>query len=221
MDVTPALILAMWTAGLAGGGAIVSNWAIVGPGYNWLLSAVVVVIGGATALAGNVPVGLIATAAALAAGVFARRHQVAAGFFAAAAVGHLVVAVTEGGVVQAVTGTVVLGAITSEMLLGHWFLVDPQLPRWALQRLDLVAGGGLLADIVVIGALGAFGAGDAVMLGALAALVLMTALLVAAVWFSLREPAYSGVMAATGLSYLGVLTAFGVIVVGRLLIAGL
>ena len=53
------------------------------------------------------------------------------------------------------------------------------------------------------------------------ALTVMTALLIAAVWFSLREPGYSGVMAATGLSYLGLLTTFGVIVVGRLLVAGL
>ena len=58
-------------------------------------------------------------------------------------------------------------------------------------------------------------------MGSAGAGVVMTGLLVAAVWFSLKEPAYSGVMAATGLSYLGVLTAFGVVVVGRLLIAGL
>ncbi len=52
-------------------------------------------------------------------------------------------------------------------------------------------------------------------------LAVMTALPVVAVWFSLREPTYSGVMAATGLPYLGVLTAFGVVVVGGLLVAGL
>ena len=59
------------------------------------------------------------------------------------------------------------------------------------------------------------------MIGALVALSVMTGLLVVAVWFSLKEPSYSGVMAATGLSYLGVLTTFGVVVVGRLLVAGL
>ncbi len=48
-------------------------------------------------------------------------------------------------------------------------------------------------------------------------LTLVSALLVAGVSFALREPFYSGVMAATGLSYLAVLTAFGVVVVGRLL----
>lgn len=221
MDVTPALILAMWTAGLAGGASVVSYWAIVGPGYNWLLSGVVVLVGGATALSGNVALGLLATGFAFAAGVLGRRRRVAAALFAVAAVGHLLVAIGEGGVIAALSGTLLLGAMTSEMLLGHWFLVDPQLPRWALQRLDLATGVGLGADIAVIAALGAFGTGDAVMIGAFAALAIMSGLLVAAVWFSLKEPAYSGVMAATGLSYLGVLTSFGVVVVGRLLVAGL
>ena len=59
------------------------------------------------------------------------------------------------------------------------------------------------------------------MIAAMVALSGMTAILVAAVWFSLRETGYSGVMAATGLSYLGVLTAFGAAVVGRQLVAGL
>lgn len=221
MEVTPALILAMWTAGMAAGAATVSRLAIVGVGYNWLLSAVVVAVGGVTALSGNLALGLAATLAALAAGVLGRKHRVAAVFFAIAAGGHLVVAIDEGGVLAAITGTLLLGAMTSEMLLGHWFLVDPQLPRWALQRLALAAGLGLVLDVAVVAALGAFGSGDAVMIGALAALAVLTGLLVAAVWFSLREPAYSGVMAATGLSYLGVLTAFGVVVVGRLLVAGL
>ena len=211
----------MWTAGMAGGAAVVSRLAIVGPGYTWLLSAVVVVVGGATALAGTGIVGLLATAGALAAGVVAKRHDVAAMLFAVAALGHLIVAMDEGGVIQAVTGTLLLGAMTSEMLLGHWFLVDPQLPRWALQRLAVAAGIGLVSDLAVLGVLGAFGSGEGVMIGALVALSVMTGLLVVAVWFSLKEPSYSGVMAATGLSYLGVLTTFGVVVVGRLLVAGL
>lgn len=206
---------------MAGGAAVVAYWTIVGPGYSWLLSSVVVAVGGATALAGDVAIGVVATVAALAAGVAARRNQLAAALFAIAGIGNLAVAVGEAGLVQAVTGTALLGGMTSEMLLGHWFLVDPQLPRRALRRLDVVAGVGLVSDLAVMAALGAFASGDGVMIGALVALAAMTALLVVAVWFSLREPTYSGVMAATGLSYLGVLTAFGVVVVGRLLVAGL
>lgn len=221
MDVTPALILAMWTAGMAAGAALVSYWAIVGPGYGWLLSAVVVIIGGVTALAGDVTIGVVATVVALGAGIMARRQRAAAILFAFAALCHLAVAINEGGVLVAVTGTLLLGAMTSEMLLGHWFLVDPQLPRWALQRLAQAAGLGLVLDVGVVAVLGAFGTGDTVMIAALAALVGLTALLTAGVWYSLKEPGYSGVMAATGLSYLGVLTTFGVVVIGRILLIGL
>jgi len=211
----------MWTVGIAGGAGVVSYWGIVGPGYGWLTAGIVATVGGAAALAGDSFIGLVAAGLALGAGVFARSRRLAALLFGLAALGHLVLAIEDGGVVAAITGSLLLGGMSSEMLLGHWFLVDPQLPRWALQRLDVAAGLGLAADLTVVASLGAFGADDGVMIGAMAAVSVMTALLIAAVWFSLKERAYSGVMAATGLSYLGVLTAFGVVVIGRLLVAGL
>lgn len=219
MDVTPTLILSMWTAGMAGGAAVVSYWGIVGPGFNWLLAAVVVVAGGATALSGNLAIGMVATVFALVAGITGRSHKLASTCFAFAGLGFLAIAAAT-GVVPALSGAILLGGMTSEMALGHWFLVDPRLPRAALQRLALAAGIGVGVDVAVMAGWGAFGAGDAVMTGAFAALAVLAALLAAGVWFSLKEPGYSGVMAATGLSYLGVLTAFGVVVVGRLLVAG-
>jgi hypothetical protein len=45
--------------------------------------------------------------------------------------------------------------------------------------------------------------------------------LMGAVIASLRYPEYSGVMAATGLSYLAVLTSLGGVFLGRALVAGL
>lgn len=63
-------------------------------------------------------------------------------------------------------------------------------------------------------------AADAVFGWAYVALAVMTGLLMLGVWFSLKEPKYTGVMAATGLSYLGVLTAVGALVVGRLIAYG-
>jgi hypothetical protein len=221
MEVTPALVLAMWTSGIAAGAAVVSYWAIVGPGYGWLASGVVVLAGGATALAAESVVGMIATILALAAGIAARNRLPAAVAFGVAAIGFLVLAFEDGGVIAGISGAALLGAMTSEMMLGHWFLVDPKLPRWALQRLAVTAAVALLIDVAVVAALGAFGAGDGVLIAAFVALAVLTALLAVGVWFSLQEPAYSGVMAATGLSYLGLLTAFGVVVVGRLLIEGL
>jgi hypothetical protein len=221
MEVTPALILAMWTAGVAGGAAVVSYWAVVGPGYGWLVSAVVVLIGGATAFTAGSLVGVVATAVALAAGLAARHQRIASILFALASIGFLALALRDGGAFDTISGSLLLGGMTSEMMLGHWFLVDPKLPRWALQRLDVAAAAGVVLDVVVVAALGAFGSSDGVMVAALAVLAVTTALLVVAVWFSLKEAAYSGVMAATGLSYLGVLTTFGVVVVGRLLVEGL
>lgn len=206
---------------MAGGAALVSQWGIVGPGYGLLTSLAITIAGGVTALAGSSSLGIVAALAALAAGLMARRPRIAGALFAVAALGFFAVAVRDGGFLPAVSGSVLLGGMTSEMLLGHWFLVDPQLPRWALQRLGVMAGIGLVAEVAVVAALGAFGSSDGVMIAALAALAVMAALLVAAVWFSLQETGYSGVMAATGLSYLGVLTSFGVVVVGRLLVEGL
>ena len=40
-----------------------------------------------------------------------------------------------------------------------------------------------------------------------------------AVWLALKEPAYSAVMAATGLSYLAILTVIGSGIAGRSLVA--
>ncbi len=115
-----------------------------------------VVAGGGTALAGDVTIGVVATTAALAAGVAARRNQLAAALFAIAGIGHLAVAVGEAGLVQAVTGTALLGGMTSKMLLGHWFFVDPQPPRRALRRLDVAAEVGLVSYVAVVAVLGVF-----------------------------------------------------------------
>ena len=122
----------------------------------------------------------------------------------------------------AITGALFLGGITSEMMLGHWFLVDPRLPRWALKRLDLAGAVGALADMAVLIGLGVFpwADGDLVVGAGFILLAVTTLVLMAAVWSSLGEPGYSGVMAATGLSYLATLTATGAAVVGRLLLEG-
>jgi hypothetical protein len=213
----------MWTAGMAGGGAAVAWWRIVGPGFTWLTSAAVVLFGIGFAVFSEQPSAYAGVALAAGAAVIARNHRIAAVFFASAAV-VLVIAVlgseSDPGLIPALTGSLFLGAITTEMMLGHWYLVDPRLPRWALQRLDIAAGAGLLADflyLVVQGALD-WAPTDAVLGWAFVALSLFTFLLVIAVWYSLQEPNYTGVMAATGLSYLAVLTSFGVVALGRILI---
>jgi hypothetical protein len=116
-----------------------------------------------------------------------------------------------------VTAAAALGGVTAEMLLGHWYLVDPTLPRWALRRLVVVAGVGIAAD-AALALFTSSGEGGRTVLIILAA---TGVILMVAVWFALKHPAYSGVMAATGLSYLAVLTTLGSVFVARAMTAGM
>ena len=219
-DLTPELMLAMWAGGIATASVAVVLWRIVGAGFVWLAAGVVVLAGGSSALTGGGPGAWIGTALGAAAGIAARHKPACAALFAGSAVALAAAAVPDGGFLLAVTGTAALGAITSEMLLGHWYLVDPQLPRWALRVLAVSGLAAIVADIAVLIGRGALGweSDDAIIGWAFLALAAFTALLMVAVYLSLKEPAYPAVMAATGLSYLAVLTAFGATVLGRALL---
>ncbi len=88
-----------------------------------------------------------------------------------------------------------------------------------MRRLDGAAALGLVGEAIVLGAAGAFRwERSGAMIGwAFVALLGLTGLLLLGVWFSLRESSYAGVMAATGLGYLGVITALALVVAGRTL----
>jgi hypothetical protein len=218
VEFTPVAILSLLAGGVALGSAIVAYWRIVGPGFVWLGGVTVALLGAVVSVAGG---GLVATGASIAAGItvfFGRDQRKAAVLFGAATVGFVAVATTNGTAIAAVTGTLFIGGVLSEMLLGHWYLVDPQLPRWALQKLALIGGVGLVADTAFVAIAASDFMSDPFLGYAYVALTAMTGLLVLGVWFSLKEPNYTGVMAATGLSYLAVLTALGASVVGRIIV---
>ena len=137
---------------------------------------------------------------------------------------HLVVSL-----LRAVAGAAFLGAVTDAMLLGHWYLVQPGLPRrhlnelvralgvvWPLEVISLMLPTGMLAvwsgkvDDGWGGTLGWFWGACAV----------TTIVLVFVTRAALRERYYSAVMAATGLLYLAILTAFGTDLVARAVLAG-
>ena len=124
--------------------------------------------------------------------------------------------VASDGWLSTIAGAAALGGITATMLLGHWFLVDPTLPRWALRRLDVLAGIGLVLSLLAGQLDGAVPYEGGPLGWALAILALLGAALVTGTWFALGERGYSGVMAATGLSYLGVVTIAGVVFLSRL-----
>lgn len=213
MTFEPVLLLSMWAAGLAACAALVAVWKVARPGYLWLAAGVVALVGLVVGLSD--PVGVIALVLVAAGGLLARRPPLAAMAFAGAAVAFFVVGLGHDSFLPVLTGTAALGGITAEMLLAHWYLVDPKLPRWALQRLDVIGGLGVAADIAVAAALGTLRAPTDLLGIAYVMLAGTTVLLAVAVWFSLREKGYEGVMAATGLSYLGTLTALGTVFLAR------
>ena len=213
MTFEPILLLSMWAAGLAFVAAVVAWWDIVGRGYLWLTGVTAAVIGLAAAF-DSTP-GIIAVVATLAATALAGRRAGATVLFAAGGLAFLWVAADIDGWIAAIAGAAALGGITGEMLLGHWFLIDPTLPRWALRRLDVAGGLGVVAEIVIAGVRGSLRAPTDLFGFAYLALAATSVLLAIGVWYSLREKGYEGVMAATGLSYLATLTVLAVAFLGR------
>ena len=132
-------------------------------------------------------------------------------------------------VVRTLVGAAFLGAVTDAMLLGHWYLVQPGLGRGALEELNLWVGyvwpfevAALLWPPGMVQVLG--GSVDDGYNGVLGwfwlACAISTIALVVVTRLALRERAYSAVMAATGLLYLAILTAFGTDLVARAVLAG-
>ena len=127
-------------------------------------------------------------------------------------------------VARTIVGALFLGAVSDAMLLGHWYLVQPGLSRnpigelndwilklWPVEVALLLVPTGMISVINGTisdsygGMLGWFWIGCALMTGGLA---FVTRII-------LRERFYSAVMAATGMLYLAILTAFGTDLVAR------
>jgi hypothetical protein len=222
VDVTPALVLAMWASGVAAGAAVVARWRIVGPGFTWLSGGVTLLLGVPAAISAGNALGWAGVAGGVLIVLGGQRWGLAVIGGAFAAVAFLAVSMFEGYPVAAVTGAVFLGSVTSEMMLGHWFLVDPRLPRWSLRRLAWIGVWSAPTDLVILAVSGVFpwAGTDAVLGVGYVVLAIASAVLMLGVIGALREEGYSGVMAATGLSYLALLTAIGASVLGRLLLDG-
>ena len=142
--------------------------------------------------------------------------------------------VSDGGnhavaIIRTIVGAAFLGFVSDAMLLGHWYLVQPGLPRrhvneivkaflliWPLEVVAMLIPTGMFSvfsgsvDDGWGGQLGWFWAACAITTGSLTVVTLK----------ALQERAYSAVMAATGLMYLAILTAFGTDLVARAVLAG-
>ena len=129
---------------------------------------------------------------------------------------------------RTLVGALFLGCVTDAMLLGHWYLTQPGLPRAPLLQLVRHLGiiwpfevGLLLIAPGMIQVLnGSIDDGYGGMLGWFwVACAVTTIGLVVVTRMALKERYYSAVMAATGLLYLAILTAFGTDLVARAILS--
>jgi hypothetical protein len=128
------------------------------------------------------------------------------------------------GFARLVCGAAFLGVVTDAMLLGHSYLTQPGLSRaplkqlvrlgaliWPVETLLLCLPRGMVQVVT-----GSIDDGANGLLGWIWLLsTISTIVLLAVVEAALRERWYSAVMAATGLLYLAILTAFGQDLVAR------
>lgn len=226
----PQFLLLACLTGLAGVGVMVARWRVV---HHIFGSIVAGVIGAGTVVGiifGLGYWGWLMVAGALLAGIGGSRLGWAiAGFSIAGGAGFLMAAQPDflpqpfpvhWGL--ALTGSLAMGGVSGEMMLAHFYFVNPTLPRWPLRRLALVSMVGLLIDMALLIAGGGeqWGQASGVVWAVFAGLWLTSMVLLALVWFALDQRAYSGVMSATGLSYLSIMTSLGVVYLGRLVLAG-
>lgn len=127
-----------------------------------------------------------------------------------------------------VVGALFLGAVTDAMLLGHWYLVQPGLARDPIREVVLCVAVIFPFEVAAMlwptgmtqvldgtiddGWNGLLGWTWVVCAASTIGLVVMT-------WLALKERSYSAVMAATGLLYLAILTAFGTDLIARAILA--
>ena len=251
MDFDGATVLLQWAVGGLAFCWVTTRHQLLGIGYGWLLRGV----WGLTALGGMV-VGLrtdtvpvreaaalgvvLATLVALVVSVrlkdkgpkgLPRWLDLPAPLIGI--IGLVAAGVDAGGpdalaVARIVVGAAFLGAITDAMLLGHWYLVQPGLPRdpirelvkWtaAIWPVELLV---LLWPVGMVSALnGTIDDGwDGLLSWFWLACTVTTIGLIGVTWAALKEKEYSAVMAATGLLYLAILTAFGMDLVARAILA--
>ena len=255
IELDAATVLLQWSVGGMLGCWFTTRQREVGVGYGWLLRIIYFLMAGAAAWIGLAGDGgaatrtrdVVAIAVAVSCAVgfavsFGRRREGSAAFpvsfdlipFVIGSVGLVAAGLDAGGadgtaIVRTVVGAVFLGFVSDAMLLGHWYLVQPGLPRrhvneivraflwvWPVEVVVMLVPTGMFSvfsgavDDGWSGQLGWFWATCAITTGILGVVTLR----------ALEERSYSAVMAATGLMYLAILTAFGTDLVARAVLAG-
>lgn len=233
-------VLLQWAVGGLFFGWFTIRTGSIGNGYATLirLSYAVIAIGAAVAgrllepqMYRDVVAAVVGTVAI--AGLFYRPRWIDLIAVVAGLSGLIVAAIDAGGnevvsLVRVLVGAAFLGAITDAMLLGHWYLVQPGMPRKLLNDLVRVVlvilpfeiGAMLLPTGMVSVLNGSVDDGwDGTLGWFWLACAITTGVLTYVTTKALKERSYSAVMAATGLMYLAILTAFGTDLVARAVLA--
>ena len=102
-----------------------------------------------------------------------------------------------------------VSGVFSLMMIGHWFLVDPTISKEGMKKIAIVTS---IQPLVIIPLVYlnylSYDIGDTYKL-VIMFLYLSTSVLSFASYKSLNEKSYTGVMAATGLSYLSLIVSIG------------
>lgn len=240
-----ATVLLQWSTGGLFFGWYTNRNRDIGPGYAKLLRLVYATFAIAAAVSGvrygtvlvrEIAAGALALAAlATYRNTSPRRDLIAPALGAVGLIAAGIVAVPDSGnfdvlvsLVRVLVGAAFLGSVSDAMLLGHWYLVQPGMPRRLLNELITLLLWIWPAEIIVLllptgmvsvlngsiddgwnGVLGWFWLASAI----------VTGVLVVVTRAALKERSYSAVMAATGLMYLAILTAFCTDIVARALLA--
>ena len=132
-------------------------------------------------------------------------------------------------IARTLVGAAFLGSLSASMLLGHWYLVQPGLPRRLLNEIvtavallwPFQVGVMLLPPGMISVFTGEIDDGWGGVLGWMwIACAATTIVLIGMTRAALKERQYSAVMAATGLLYLAILTGFGTDLVARAVLSG-
>ena len=240
--IAPELVLAQWAAGMAAALFVVAQWRVTSPGYAWTVSSVAALLAlGAWQLGGGSVPALIVLVGVVVVGLAAsmlfklRDRWSDAAFHGVAAIAGLVAVVqiaaadpgavgTPVAVLRGLAGAAFLGAVTDAMVLGHWYLIDPKLPKSAIKRLNLIAAGALAFDVAVVlvppqSIVSTLSTGRVLYLVAWVGLCVFTGVLIGLVSRALRVAGYASVMSATGLLYVATMVCFAAVVVARLAVA--
>ncbi len=220
--------------------AVVQLWRVVSAGYGWLVGIVAAGFAMLAWAAGAqqqvllpiaAGVGLVAVVYSMA--KLDRRAPwgksvlefIAAGIAVAAVVtigtGSEISAI---GLVRALLNAAFVGAVTDAMILGHWYLIDPKLPKRAIERLNLISAGSLGVAAVTVSIppnsiVLAIGSTNGTLAWAWIATAVFAATLIYLVGRALKEPGYPAVMSATGLLYVATMVAFANVVLSGMAVA--